>query len=291
VVAEKRQGKGFGFGNLAGKSSASYKPSKVEVLKSTFPGDDIKRIRLTYGPFKLKAANSKVKTGNFFSLDPQGTSWVGLAADFPTDITLLNGKLNITLADGSEISNSRGVYNHHAFFIDGSKGMESSIACKSPTGRVSPIPAFNSVVGNSAESMGDSARGNVNPNIRPTSGIYIGKGHKVIIQGDLVNYNNKTEEAYMTTDLHYIEGKAPGVWEQEVYLIPLGACESKSFGLDTLFLRPPQGKKKWTLKGGGLTVQNDGKFTYVRGHMHGMLTFFWGELLLTQARRWRQHAV
>jgi hypothetical protein len=244
----------------------------VEILKSVFPGDDIKRVQLTYGPFKLKPANSKKREGNFFSLDPQGTSWVGLATDFPNDITLLNGKLNITLADGREISNSRGVYNHHAFFIDGSKGLESSVACASTgaSGRAIPIPAFNSVMGNSAESMGDSARGNVNPNVRPTTGNFIGKGHKVIIQVDLVNYNNKTEEVYLTADLSYIEGKAKGFWQQEVYLIPIGACESKYFGLDTLFLRPPQGKKKWTLKGGGLTMQDEGKLMYVRGHMHGI---------------------
>jgi hypothetical protein len=246
----------------------------VEILKSTFPGDDIERIRLTYGPFKLKPANSKKREGNFFSLDPQGTSWVGLAADFPNDITLLNGKLNITLADGREISNSRGVYNHHVFFIDGSKGLESSVACAGTgaSGRPIPIPAFNSVMGNSAESMGDSARGNVDPNIRPTTGNFIGKDHKVIIQVDLVNYNNKTEEVYLTADLSYIKGKAKGFWQQEVYLIPIGACESKYFGLDTLFLRPPQGKKQWTLKGGGLTVQDDGKLMYVRGHMHGILS-------------------
>jgi hypothetical protein len=275
----------------------NIKPSKVEILKSTFPGDDIKRVQITYGPFKLKPANSKKREGNFFSLDPQGTSWIGMASDFPSDITLLNGKLNITFADGREISNSRGVYNHHAFFIDGSKGLESSIACgaKSASGKPIPIPAFNSVLGNSAESMGDSARGNVDTNVRPTTGIFIGKGHKVIIQGDLVNYNNKTEEVNMTVDLSYIEGKAKNIWHQEVYLIPLGTCESKYFGMDTLFLRPPQGKKKWTLKGGGLTMQDSGKLMYVRGHMHGTSpsnSLLVARVLLTNGvRRRRQHDV
>jgi hypothetical protein len=117
--------------------------------------------------------------------------------------------------------------------------------------------------------MGDSARGNVDTTKRPTTGIFIDKGHKVVIQGDLVNYNNKTEEVYMTADLQYLEGKAKGIWQQEVYLIPIGSCESKFFGMDTLFLRPPQGKKKWSLKGGGLTMQDEGKLMYVRGHMHG----------------------
>jgi hypothetical protein len=239
----------------------------VETLKPTFPGDDVKRVKMTYGPYKLKAANTTIREGNFFSLDPQGTSWINLASDFPTDITILNSRMTIHFADGTLISNANGVYDHHAFVIDSSRVPEAHIGC---AGSPIPIMPINSIMGNSAEAMGDLASGGVNLTTRPITGNYIGKGHTVAIQLDLVNYNNKTEEVYVSADMSYVNGREKGIWEIATHLIPVGVC-AKGVGINALI--PPKDRKKWTLEDDGFTMRDDGKLMYVRGHMHGTSPF------------------
>jgi hypothetical protein len=90
----------------------SMKSIKTETLTPTIPGGDVKRVRMTYGPYKLRAAGSKARAGNFISLDPQGTGWAYMASDFPTDITVLRALLSIGYDDGTKIGNANGVYNH-----------------------------------------------------------------------------------------------------------------------------------------------------------------------------------
>lgn len=236
------------------------KAIKVETLKPTFPGDDVKRVKMTYGPYQLKAANSTKRVGNFFSLDPQGTGWMNLASDFPTDITILNSHMTIHFADGTPISNSNGVYDHHAFVIDSSRAPEAHIGC---AGSKTPIMPISSIMGNSAEAMGDAAQGGFGLTTRPITGNYVGKGHTVALQLDLVNYNNRTEEVYITADMSYVAGREKGIWETAVHLVPVGIC--KGIG----GLAPPKGAQKWTLADDGFRMQDNGKLMYVRGHMHG----------------------
>lgn len=240
----------------------SMKSVKTETLTPTIPGSDVKRVRLTYGPYKLRAAGSKARQGNFISLDPQGTGWAYIASDFPTDITILHARMTIGYPDGSVIGNANGVYNHHAFFIDLSRGLGSKIGCQ---GKSISIPAINSIMGSAADSGGI----NISTTTRPKTGNFIAKGNKVLINGDLVNYNNQTKEVFMTADLQYVEGKAKGLLETSVHLLPVGTCESKFLGVESMFMRPPKGKKQWSLKGDGMIVKEDGKLVLVRGHLHG----------------------
>jgi hypothetical protein len=258
------------LGGLVANRIPRVKAIKLETLKPTFPGDDVKRVKMTYGPYKLKAANSTKREGNFFSLDPQGSSWINLAADFPTDVTILIGNMTIHFADGTPISNANGVYDHHAFVIDSSRTPEAHIGCVS--GKI-PIMPINSIMGNSADVMGAVAQSGLNLTVRPITGNYVGKGHAVALQGDLVNYNNKTEEVYLTADITYVDGRAKGIWETAVHLVPVGICAAGGgAGLNALV--PPKGAKKWTLKDDGFTMQDNGKLMYVRGHMHGTYLFF-----------------
>lgn len=177
--------------------------------------------------------------------------------------------MSITLPDGERISNDRGVYNHHAFFYDISKPLRSNVECEGPNGKMAMIPAINSIAGSSADA-GDIK---LDMTQRPGVGNYVSKGAKVLVMGDLVNYNNSTQEVYMTADLQYVEGKAKGVMEQQVHLIPAGICESTAkkglMGIiDALLVQPPAAQKKFSIKGGGLKVKDDGKLFVVRGHMH-----------------------
>jgi hypothetical protein len=260
-------GTGFNIGNLASTFIPTKKLLNTEDLKPTFPGDDVKRMRVKYGPFKVKGSAAKGRTENFFSLDPQGTGWSYLAGDFPTNITILSAKLMITTDSGEEISNKVGIYDHHAFFIDISKPLSSNLQC----GDKMTLPAINSICGSAADSASAVLKFNVKE--RPKTGNYIAPGHKVMLTGDLVNYNNETKNVYMTADLQYVEGKAIGILETTVHLVAVGTCEVKSVtdAFTTLMLKLPKDQKKFALKGSGLQVKEDGKLVFVRGHMHGKL--------------------
>jgi hypothetical protein len=243
----------------------------VETLKPTFPGDDVKRVKLTYGPYKLKAANSTTRIGNYISQDPQGTAWMSHPSDFPTDITILSVHLVTHLADGTPISNANGVYNHHVFVVDSSKAPVAHIAC---AGTPLPIMPINSIMGNSEEAMSELASGGVNPTTRPVTGNYVGKGHVMTIQLDLVNYNNRSEEVYVSMDMSYVNGREKGIWEIAQHLVPVGICAAVNGG-GMAAVTPPEGKKKWTLSDDGFVMQDTGKLLYLRGHMHGTSSVAW----------------
>jgi hypothetical protein len=244
------------------KTAPLVNASKIEKLPATIPGQDVKRTKLVYGPFKLKAANSKQKEGNGNSFDPEGSAWSVVAPDFPTDITVLSARMSIFHPDGKEISPAAGVYTHHAFFFDASKGQYANIKC--PSGR--EIGAVNSIVGGANDAGGAAQL--PDPKTRPATGNYIGKGNKVLVSGDLVNYQNVTKEVYMSADIQYVEGKALGLWETFMHLIAVGTCEAGPNVDDAVFLKPPADKKQFSVKGNA-QIKDDGRILAVRGHMHG----------------------
>jgi hypothetical protein len=261
----------------------------VETLKPTFPGNDVKRVKMTYGPYKIKAAKDTKPLGNYISQDPQGTSWMSRASDFPTDITILSVHMVTHFADGTPISNSNGVYNHHVFAVDKSRVPEPHIGC---AGSTIQIPPIDSIMGNSAEATSDLASGGVNLTTRPDTGNYVGKGHTIMLQLDLVNYNNKAEEVFVSLDMSYVNGKEKGIWQIAQHLIPVGICAAatgKGAGIDALI--PPVEKKKWTLEDDGFIMQDDGKLIYVRGHMHGTSPCAMYQTLTYGCRRQCEHGL
>jgi hypothetical protein len=250
--------------SLADRFIPKQKAVKIETLKPTIPGDDVKRVSFTYGPFKVRGVNAgAARVGNSFSLDPKGTAWNYMASDFPKDITVLEARMKIQFADGTPISNAEGVYNHHAFFYDISKPMKSNLECEGMPNAM--LPAINSISGSAADS------GMPRPDMvtRPVTGNYVSDKARVLIMGDLVNYNNETREVYMVSDMQYVQGKATGLLETRVHLLSVKTCESIKQGpmgiLGALFIRPPVGQKQFSLAGSGLQVKDDGKLLLLRG--------------------------
>jgi len=224
---------------------------------------------MSYGPFEVGAGTNKTKVGNFVSFDPQGTGWASFASDFPADITVLSAKMSVTLKDGSEIDNSNGVYNHHAFFFDVSKSMDSDLQCQGSHDRIAPL---NTIAASAADSANPAAGASVkNFTTKPIAANFIPKGHKMLLTCDLVNYNKESKDVYMNIDLQYVEGKAPGLLESTIHLVSAGACASKQHGTDALMLEPPKGKQQFTLVDNQIEVKDDGKLLFTKGHLHGKL--------------------
>lgn len=253
------------FNNLA--NIVPYvKSVRKEVVKPLYPGDDVKRVQLSYGPLVLGAANNQTKGGNYVSLDPQGTAYANFASDFPSDITILGAGLSMNFADGTPISNANGVYNHHAFLFDTSKPMDSNLQCLGSHDRIAPLNAI-------ASSGADAGNPDGPPNFtkRPLAANYIPKGHKILFTTDLVNYNKEPKEVYLTVDFQYIEGKAPGFLETTTHLVSAGSCAAKTHGTDALNVDFPKDKKQFTLQDNEIEIKDDGKLLFTKGHLHGKL--------------------
>jgi hypothetical protein len=242
------------------------KPMSVEHPKPEIAGKDIKRVALKYGPFKLRSAKEK-RGGNMFSLDPQGTGYAYMAKEFPSNVTVLLPKMLIVHEDGTEISrNVGGVYNHHAFIYDVSRGMRANIQCKDSK---RDIAAVNALMGSSADFTPESMQlGMITGPGKLKVGNYLGSNKQLLLQIDLVNYNPEPKNVYVIADLTYMDGKAVGYYETVVHLISVGTCEAKNAFLGNLFVSPPKDKKQWSLRGDTM-VKDDGKILAVRGHMHG----------------------
>ena len=241
------------------------KPISVTNPKPEIAGKDIKRVALKYGPFKLRSAKNK-SGGNTFSLDPQGTAYAYMAKEFPSNVTVLIPKMFIVHEDGTEISNNvGGVYNHHAFIYDVSRGMRANIQCRDSK---KDIAAVNALMGSSADFTPESMDiGMLNAGDLKI-GNYLGNTNQLLLQIDLVNYNPEPKNVYVIADLTYKEGKAIGYHETVVHLISVGTCEAKNAFLGGLFVSPPKNKKQWSLRGDTM-VKDDGKILAIRGHMHG----------------------
>jgi hypothetical protein len=130
------------FNGKAGKRYPAQTAFKIENM-TPLRRKEAKRIKITYGPYKLRAANvslrvssmwltEKVRTkiGNSFSLDPAGTGYMYTTAnDFPKGVTVLDATTGVFDEKMKEISNQDGLYNHHNVFFDLGGGFAPPISC------------------------------------------------------------------------------------------------------------------------------------------------------------------
>jgi hypothetical protein len=127
------------------------------------------------------------------------------------------------------------------------RGFRANIQCE---GSKTDIAAVNAITGSAADASDlklETFTGTFNR--MPIVGNYIGNSSKLLINGDLVNYNKDVKDVYMVLDMHYIEGKDAGLLEPAAYLVSVGVCENKSGTLagmlGGLFMRKPQGPENF----------------------------------------------
>jgi hypothetical protein len=148
------------------------------------------------------------------SLDPNGQSFVSIvdANSFCSNCTVLSGQTGLEFEDGTPADPAHGVYIHHILSADISReGRLTVLPCdfekfnyaENPISPVTPGAGF---VGQ-GEDNGDSAIMFTSRDGKFDSGFQIGAKDKFIVQSDLVNYNNKSVDVYLTFDLEYVDGQ------------------------------------------------------------------------------------
>ena len=85
-------------------------------------------------------------------MDPGGTAYNYIVADFPKDVAILTTSSQLVYEDGAKAELDTGVYNHHQYFADIDRQQPSIVQC--PNGWIPPSLDPN-VVSGSATDKGD----------------------------------------------------------------------------------------------------------------------------------------
>jgi hypothetical protein len=283
-----------------GKGSLSkLKALKVEDLPSKLAVSGAKRVRITYGPYKIKGTKVSLKfvpmpsmkmyiirirspgwnpsrrdyravvnfvqsakrLGNSISMDAGGTSYSNdIDSDFPRDITILKAATEVQNKDGKRMELKDGIYNHHTAFFDITKANPSPFACASR--RV----GFNlgTVPVFAAGAQEYSAQIFMATSGDVKSGYYLRNRGVVMNLIDLVNYNEQDEEVYTSTEIDYVPGKPTGYRDSYMTLVDPGLCG----GPRGASIHPPKGVARFSINSTDIVMSKSGYFVYTLGHMH-----------------------
>jgi hypothetical protein len=260
------------MGGMAALFIPPKKAYKIEQIKPLTPVPGAKRMKILYGPYRLKAANvsictwrclmssdsikSTVKVGNGMSMDRGGTGYMNMvASDFLKDVTVLEVHSEVQTLDFKRASTDEGIYNHHNVFMDLTKpidvfGCEDGIKAK-------PQPPMT-VLGAGATEDGTFRFYAEDGAI--TSGFYLPNDRQILNMVDIINYNNEEKEIYTATEMEYLEGKPKGLVQASQQRVDPGTCG----GPDGAGIHPPKGQQRFAVKSQNIIALRDGWITNAR---------------------------
>jgi len=234
------------------------KSFKIEDVKPVLR-PDAKRIRLTYGPYKLKGLVNDKNAGNSFTMDPQGTSyWNQVTGEFPRDITVLDAVSRLVDENMQDTDIAKGIYNHHVAFWTPNRAPIAFASCGN--GKASPTIPVSIFMGGATEALQwrfTSEDGKFN------SGFYLAPDASVHTMIDVVNYNNDSRTVYSVSEMEYIPGKVPKALDASQDVMNIGMCSGSSG-----FNVKSNDRKVFSFGGSNITVSQDGYIVNARGHLH-----------------------
>jgi hypothetical protein len=153
------------------------------------------------------------------SLDPRGQGKIsflpkgGLCGG--EDCTILSARLGLSYEDGSEASPETGVYIHHLLSFSPSRPSTNAIGLCDVTNPKEDIGFVNKILSNKLPFSPFTGRGEDGGAVSMVftsgdgkfdSGYHLGKDDFVLVQSDLVNYKNTTQNVYLTYEYEYVPG-------------------------------------------------------------------------------------
>jgi hypothetical protein len=183
-------------------------------------------------------------------MDKGGTGYQYMVDDdFPSDITVLETKSEVQDEKFQRADLKDGIYNHHNVFMDLSKAPAPAFSCESgkPHGEI-PVSVFMAGATEVGEMTFAATSGDVK------SGYYLPKNRRMLNMIDVVNYNNVERNVYVSAEIEYLPGKAPGYLEARQERIDPGMCGGES----GIAIHPPRGVQKFSVNSTGVVVARDG---------------------------------
>jgi hypothetical protein len=158
-----------------------------------------------------------------FSLDPKGQAKFGLLPKGnlcgDKDCTILTARFGLTYENGSEASPQTGVYIHH--LLSFSTTLSPSRPARNAIGlcdvqdsaqdagfinKLLPLDIPIAPFTQRGEDGGPVFTQFTSDDGSYNSGFHLGKDDYIIVQSDLVNYNNDTQNVYVTYEYEYVDG-------------------------------------------------------------------------------------
>jgi hypothetical protein len=201
------------------------------------------------------------------SMDGGGTGYMFQTdSDFPTDVLLLDGIVEIQSEKFKRVTLDENIYTHHFLAYDMSKPQKPSFTCEGGRSiKYVPVPG-TVILGGAAEDAeahyGTTAA--AAPGKR--TGYHVKKNSMVVMNIDIVNYNKEDMIVYAAADIEYIPGRPAEYLDASPVFVPVTACDPKNFipGI----VQMPTGQSKWSLKSEGIIAAEDSILFLFRGHMH-----------------------
>ncbi|KAK3079380.1 hypothetical protein LTS18_005003 [Coniosporium uncinatum] len=227
---------------------------------------DAKRVMLKYGPIKMAGTKETKPFSLMPSMDPAGQSYMlNLAGPLcPGGCTVLSGQVAIYNADGSKADPSNGLYTHHILTRDMTQSENSFVSlCSSETAK--PKPASSRPIkgfGRGFIGVGDDNRNGfqrfTTKDGKFASGYHVGADDKFSVIADLVNYDPKPREVFLSLDIEYLPGQVGD--DADITLLSVGGCRP------TLPKVDPAGPVNTTSQ--KFTFYEDGNILWAQGHLH-----------------------
>jgi hypothetical protein len=198
-------------------------------------------------------------------MDGKGTGYNFQAdSDFPTDIVLLDGVVEIQDESYKRVTLDNNIYTHHFLVYDMGKPQRHSFSCAS--GRAAkyvPVPA-SVLLGGAAEDSESHYSAKAVPEKK--TGYHIKKNSPIMMNIDIVNYNKDDLNVYASADMEYISGRSAEYLDASHVFLPVTACDQGAMlpGI----VQMPKGQSKWSLKSSGIIAAEDCILFLFRGHMH-----------------------
>jgi hypothetical protein len=181
------------------------------------------------------------------SLDPNSNSWNNVATGIPLDATLLFVDSTLQFEDGTPATTSSGIYNHHLAYVSTKKTVPQFMSCPGqPTTRKTP----STVLGGTEERSYSIYS---TPDYKFDSGYYLPGDDKIVVTGEVVNYNNETKTIYAVSEIEYIPGKVKGFKDVVTQILQVNQCEGGNLGLHA-----PVGKNVFSFSSANMTSLQDG---------------------------------
>jgi hypothetical protein len=95
------------------------------------------------------------------------------------------------------------------------------------------------------------------------SGYWIGKGGKMYLTSEIVNYDTVEKQIYLTIDIEWVPGKEAGMYDVGMGALSSDRCADKEKGM----LHPPK-DKSITYKGEEWSIIDNGYFINFTPHIH-----------------------
>ncbi|KAE9991312.1 hypothetical protein EG327_000153 [Venturia inaequalis] len=259
----------FDMANLAGSlvNALGPKPVKAAKIQELTPRNpDAKRIRITWGPYMIRGTNSTSKLGNSPSMDGGGTGYqFRTDTDFPTDITLLDGIVEIHNKEGKRLTLEENVYTHHFLMYDMGKPQKPTFSCENNQ-KIRYVPMPGSVIMGGAAEDAEAHYSTTTVMAGKKTGYYAKKDTPIIANIDIVNSKKEDMEVYPSADMEFIPGRPEGYLDASPVFLPVTGCDTKD--LVPGIVQTPKGATKWQLNSKGVVANEDAILFVFRGHMH-----------------------